>query len=241
MDIDIDKVKSNNLARESRDRRPINAFMELYSATESALKEVAALGASETTKETLVKSHLINVVTAVEVYFRDMLDSVFRLCNPEAFESKLKKLHDKNYKIDDLLAIYVNQIHPLELVANNLSFQNISNIEKTFSTLTGKPFFKKAKQMKWRLKDKPELECEINHTDIETLQEIFEERHLLIHNPNSDLKASLISTEERIDSILGVIMASDLVLTQFINENIDPEISSNKSRNADSDKAAASS
>ncbi|WP_269621128.1 hypothetical protein [Zhongshania sp. BJYM1] len=239
--MDIEKVKSNNLARESRDRRPISAFMELYSATDSALKEVAELGASEATKETLVKSHLINVVTAVEVYYRDMLDSVFRLCKPELFEGKLKNLHDKSYKIDDLLAIYVNRIHPLELVASNLSFQNIGNIEKVFSTLIGKPFFKQAKQLKWRLKEKPETECEINHSDIDTLQEVFEERHLLIHNPNGNLSASLASTEERINSIFGVVMASDLVLTQFINENIDPEISSNKSSNADGDKAAAGS
>lgn len=239
--MDIEKVKSNNRARKSRDKRPIAAFMELYSATDSALKEVTELGASEATKETLVKSHLINIVTAVEVYYRDMLDSVFSLCKPESFEDKLKKLHDKSYKIDDLLAIYVNRIHPLELVASNLSFQNTGNIEKTFSTLIGKPFFKQAKQLKWRLKEKPEIECKIDHSDIDALQDVFEERHLLIHNPNRSLSVSLDATEGRIDSIFGVVMASDLVLTQFINENIDPEISSNKSNNTDGDKAAADS
>jgi hypothetical protein len=240
MSMDIDKVKNNILAKKSRSNRPISAFMDLFDATNVALKEVNDLGASDKTKETLLKSHLINVVTAVEVYYRDMLDSVFRLCKPESFEEKLKKLHDKSYKIDDLIAIYVNQIHPLELVASNLSFQNINNIEKTFSTLTGKPFFKEAKQLKWRLADKPETESEISHADIEILQEIFEERHLLIHNPSNHLKVSLNSTEERIDSVLGVIMASDLVLTQFINKNIDPDLSSNNSSNSDAVSSAGS-
>lgn len=238
MDIDIEKVKSNNLARESRDRRPIRAFMDLFSATDSALKEVAELGASEATKETLAKSHLINVVTAVEVYYRDMLDLVFKTCKPESFEEKLKKLHDKSYKIDDLIAIYVNRIHPLELVSSNLSFQNINNIEKTFTTLIGTSFFKQAKQLKWRLKDKPEVECEIFHSDFEAMQEVFKERHLLIHNPNRNLSTSLGSTEDRINSIMGVVIASDLVLMQFINENIDPEILSNKPSNTGGDKAA---
>jgi hypothetical protein len=226
--MDIKKVNSNNLARKSRDRHPISAFLELYRATDSALKEVAELGASEATKETLVKSHLINVVTAVEVYYRDMLDSVFRLCRPESFEGKLKKLHDKSYKIDDLLAIYVNRIHPLELVANSLSFQNISSIENVFSTLIGKPFFKQVQQVRARVKENPEIEYQIDYSNIETMQEIFEERHLLIHNPNRNLSTSLASTEERINLILGVIGSSDLVLKQFINENIDPEISSNE-------------
>lgn len=232
--MDIEKIKSNKESRESRENRPIRAFVELYNATDSALKEVVQLGASEATIETLVKSHIINVVTAVEVYFRDMLDSVFRMCQRESFESKLKKLHDKSYKIDDLLVIYVNQINPLELVANSLSFQNIENIEKTFSTLIDKPFFKQTKQITWRLKDNPEVECNIDHSDIERLESIFKERHLLIHNPNRGLSTSLISTQERIDSVLGVVMASDLILTQFINGNTDSEILSRKQSNANS-------
>jgi hypothetical protein len=113
-------------------------------------------------------------------------------------------------------------------VASNLGFQNINNIERTFSTLIGKPFFKQTKQMKWRPANESEKISEISHFDIETLQEIFEERHLLIHNPNSQLKVTLSSTEKRIESIIGVIWASDLVLTQFIDENIAPELLTNK-------------
>lgn len=233
--MDIVKVTSNKKSRASRARRPIKAFVELYEATDSALKEVVELGASEATIETLVKSHVINVVTAVEVYFRDMLDTIFRLCRAEAFENKIKKLHDKSYKIDDLLAIYVNHIHPLELVADGLSFQNIENIEKTFSILLEKPFFKQTKQIAWRLKDAPETESTIQYSDIENLEGIFQERHLLIHNPNRNLSTSLILTQERINSVLGVVMASDLVLTNFINENIDPELLSSNSNSAGAD------
>lgn len=233
--MDIVKITSNKKSRTSRARRPIKAFLELYDATDSALKEVVGLGASEATIETLIKSHVINVVTAVEVYFRDMLDTIFRLCRRESFESKIKKLHDKSYKIDDLLVIYVNRIHPLELVADGLSFQNIESIEKTFSTLLDKPFFKQTKQFTWRLKDEPETESTIQHSDIENLEGIFQERHLLIHNPSRNLSTSLISTQERINSVLGVVMASDLVLTNFINENIDSELLSSNSDSAGAD------
>ncbi len=219
--MNIDKIINNSKARESRNRRPFNAFVDLFDATELALKEVSKLGASEATKETLLKSHLINAVTAVEVYYRDILDSVFRLCNPLVFENKLKKLHDHNYKINDLINIYVNRIHPLELVASNLSFQSVKNIDKTFTILLEKPFLKQVKQMKWRLKEKPEIEYEVTHNDIENLQSIFEERHQLIHNPNAHLTTSMYEIKEKMNSISLVIMASDLVLTQFINEHHD--------------------
>ncbi len=226
--MDIAKITKNTKARKSREAKPIRAFLDLLNSTNSALEEVSDLGASDTTKETLLKGHIINTVTAVEVYYRDMLDSVFRLCNPSSFNEKLNKLHDKNYKIDDLIELYVNRVHPLELVASSLSFQNIQSIDKVFSTLIGKPFFKQAKKLKWRLAKKPESEFEITHEDINTLQEIFEERHQLIHNPSKHFELSEEIIMGKINSIFCVIMASDLVLTQFINENIDPELSSNK-------------
>lgn len=227
--MDIVKITNNTKAKKSRDARPLGAFMDLYSSTEKALTEVAELNASDATKKTLLKSHVINTVTAVEVYYRDMLDSVFRLCKPSSFEDKLKKLHDRSYKIDDLLDMYIHKIHPLELVASSLSFQNIHNIDKTFTILIGKPFFKQAKQIKWRLADQPKTESEISHSDIQALQDLFDERHQLIHNPNIDFSTSINEIENKIDSVLGVIMASDLVMIQFINENLDPEVASNKS------------
>lgn len=225
--MDITKITENSKAKKSREAKPLSAFLDLFNATNSALEEVSELGASNATKEALLKDHIINTVTAVEVYYRDMLDSVFRLCKPPSFNDNLKKLHDKSYKIDDLIELYVNRVHPLELVVSSLNFQSMQSIEKVFSTLIGKPFFKQAKQMKWRLKEKPENEFEITHENINALQEIFEVRHQLIHNPGKHFTLSEEIVMDKINSILGVIMASDLVLIRFINENIDPEISSN--------------
>ncbi|MBD1575664.1 hypothetical protein HC723_04250 [Vibrio sp. S11_S32] len=222
--MDINKIIKNREARDSRNSRPISAFMELYQATDKALKEVQNLGASIETQETLVKSHVINIVTAVEVYYRDMLDSVFKMCDPSSFENKLKKLHDKSYKIDDLIAMYVNKIHPLELIASNHSFQNTNTIDKVFSIVIEKPFLKQVRHIKWCFKDDPKSESEATQEDILALQDLFEYRHLLIHNPNQSLKASIDVIEDQINSILGVVMASDLVMTQYLNDNIDPEI-----------------
>lgn len=201
----------------------MNAFLDLYSSTDKALKEVSKLNASEETQKTLLKSHVINIVTAVEVYYRDMLDSVFRLCKPSSFENKLKKLHDNSYKIDDLIDMYVHHIHPLELVSSSLSFQNIYNIDKIFTILIEKPFFKQIKQIKWRIKDTL-AESEASHDDIQSLEDLFTERHQLIHNPNIDFSTTIDDIEKKICSVLNVIMASDLVMTQFINENLDPEV-----------------
>jgi hypothetical protein len=222
--MDINKIIKNREARDSRSSRPFLAFMELYQATEKAIKEVADLGASPETQETLVKSHVINIVTAVEVYYRDMLDSVFKMCAPCSFEDKLNKLHDRSYKIDDLVAMYKNRVHPLELIASNHSFQNIYNIDKVFTIVIEQPFLKQVRHMKWRLADRPETETEATQENILALQDLFEYRHSLIHNPNKSLVASVEVTENQIDLAINVVMASDLIMSQYINDNIDPEI-----------------
>ena len=152
-DLDVKKITSNANARNSRNSRPYTAFNDLFNSTDKALKEVLSLNVSKETATTLMNSHVINSVTALEVYYKDMLDSIFKLCKPSSFEKKLKKLHDKTYKIDDLLDIYVHRIHPLSLIANNLSFQNTYNIDKVFSIIIEEPFFKKIKSGKYRFKD----------------------------------------------------------------------------------------
>lgn len=222
--MDIEKIKLNRMARASRNNRPLKTFMDIYSSTDKALKEVVSLGASLETQETLVKSHVINLVTAVEVYYRDMLDSIFRMCVPSSYKDILRKLHDHAYKIDDLVSMYEADIHPLELIANSHSFQNKENIERVFKIVLGDSFFKKIQSIKWRIKDSPESESEISYKDIEALQSIFEYRHSLIHNPNQKLSESLSSIEGKINSIFGVITASDIVLSSHINENLDPEL-----------------
>ena len=222
--MNIHKIIKNTEAKKSREAKPLGAFMDLYNATNSALLEVSELGASKSTKEARLKGHIINTVTAVEVYYRDMLDLVFKLCEPKAYNENLRRLHDKNYKIDEIIELYINKVNPLELISSSLSFQNIESIDKVFSILTGNQFFKQAKQLKWRLAEKPENEFQINNEDLKALQEIFDERHQLIHNPSRNFTVSEEIIISKIDSIFGVIMASNIIITNFINDNIDNKI-----------------
>ena len=222
-DLDVKKITSNANARNSRNSRPYTAFNDLFNSTDKALKEVLSLNVSKETATTLMNSHVINSVTALEVYYKDMLDSIFKLCKPSSFEKKLKKLHDKTYKIDDLLDIYVHRIHPLSLIANNLSFQNTYNIDKVFSIIIEEPFFKKIKSGKYRFKDNPKKEFSLEHKQLDLLQELFDMRHELIHNPNANHSINQ-DIYFKIQAAQNVVMFSDFVLGQYISDNIDPKI-----------------
>lgn len=226
--LDVKKIAKNTKARSSRNSRPYTAFNDLFNSTDKALREVLSLKVSTETATTLMNSHVINSVTALEVYYKDMVDSIFKLCKPSSFEKKLKKLHDKTYKIDDLLDIYVHSIHPLSLIANNLSFQNIYNIDKVFSIIIEESFIKKIKSGTYRIKENPENEFSLDDEQLKLLQELFDMRHELIHNPNTN--HSIDETIYfKIQAAQNVVMFSDFVLSKYIQDNIDPEVEEKKS------------
>ncbi|MEZ9337200.1 hypothetical protein AB4176_04885 [Vibrio splendidus] len=93
--MNINKINKNIAAKNSRNPRPFATFFDISESTSKAMAEVSSLSVSDETLVTLKNNQIINMVTAVEVYFRDMLDAIFKMCERESFEGKLKKLHDK--------------------------------------------------------------------------------------------------------------------------------------------------
>jgi len=80
----------------------------------------------------LEKQSVITMITAAEVYFRDMLDGIFRVCRPESFRPVLKEIYKSKHDIDDLLDFHVRRVHPLELVADSFNFQNPAVVASVF-------------------------------------------------------------------------------------------------------------
>lgn len=217
--MDIKKISENKDAKKSRSLRPVRAFHDLYTSSNLALEEVYTFNVSQSTKETLLKNHIINLVTAIEIYYKDMLDAIFRLCKPSSYESKLKKIHDKNYRINDIVNLYNNRIHPLELIVSSQSFQSIETIDKVFSTLLEKSFLTEIQQIKWKFNLEDKKEFSISNHEIKIVKELFKERHQLIHNPRMQYSFTKEEIEVKDVAIFGLIMASDLIFIQFINKN----------------------
>jgi len=217
--MNIEKIIHNKHAKKSRDLRPLRAFVDLYEANNSAMEEIHKLTVSNSTKEALLKSNIINLVTAIEVYYRDMLDAIFRLCKVSSYESSLRKIHDKNYKIDSILNLYNKKIHPLELIVDAQNFQNLETIDKVFSIILKKSFLKSILQIEWKFDLEDKNSSSISDQEIKIVKKVFEERHQLIHNPNMKYSITKDEIEDKVNAVFGLIMASDLVFIQFINEN----------------------
>jgi len=203
--------------------RPYLTFHRLYQEV-VALSNFNDNGTASPTRWAIEKQSVITIVTAVEVYFRDMLDCIFRLCKPVAFRPYLKQIHPLKYDIDDLIEFHVSRVHPLELIADNCNFQNPDEIAKVFKALIGRPFWDAVLDLHFRLVEQPSLEVKLDQEYFKSLQRTLKLRHEIIHSP--DMDRCELSDSERCDihSIGLLICGCDILLTDFISKNLDEEI-----------------
>ncbi len=168
----------------------------------------------------LERSIVITAVTAIEVYYRDMLDAMFRHCTPEFLEPKLKHLHSEKYDIIDILDIYRHRIHPVELITSNQSFQNIERIDKVFSNFTDGNFWKIVLNLEVSLD--PDFKAEnilvLKNEDFKGLQDIFNLRHELVHDP---ARKAFFTYEilQNLEKSQAMVFVSDIVLVRIIENN----------------------
>lgn len=223
--MDFAKVLRNREIRQSRHARPFLNLMEGANQCLEAGRKVVKSEDISSHSRLLERSVVITFVTHVEVYFRDMLDSVFRNCDPEYFLPSLKHIHQNKYGIDELIEIYQNQINPLELVSGDMSFQNTDKIEKVFSRFLGKSLWNSAINLKVRIKDAPETAYGFEPEYLEGLKRVFSLRHELVHNPMGT-KHLTEKVLDDIDNSLGLIFAVDCVLSEMLLAHRDPALES---------------
>lgn len=220
---DFDQVVSNREIRALRHSRPYSNLRDAVDQCKEAGRDLLETATAGAHLKLLERSVVITFVTHVEVYFRDMLDAVFKQCDPEFFIPKLKHIHNLKYDIEDLITIYQKQIHPLELISSDASFQNTDKIDKIFSKFVGKSVWGEAINLRIRLEDKPETVICFEPEYLESLQRVFSLRHELVHNPRQDfsLTENVLTDIENAD---GLLFAVDIVLCQMLVDHVDPTL-----------------
>lgn len=179
----------------------------------------------------LERSVVITMVSAIEVYYKDVLDGIFRICSPDFFEPHLKRIHATKYDISDLLEIYRNRVHPLELITANQSFQSAETIEAVFSKFLGNGLWSAVIGLQVRLKDNPETECTFKPELLADLKSLFALRHELVHNPAQRAVYSR-DIHNQIIAAGYLVFGSDVALTDMMAKNQDPSLGHDKKQHS---------
>jgi hypothetical protein len=220
--MDINQILQARANRATRHARPFSNFHEMYLQCVSA-GEMLVQGSIDPKFQTLLeRSAVISLVTSVETYYRDILEFIFKYCEPTFFEPHLKNLLPEKLDITDLIDVYRKQIHPLELVVSSQSFQNVDRIDRVFSRfLKGRGLWESILQLRVHIKDDPGTEASFSTEMLFALKKIFNLRHELVHNPAQ----RCFFDEATLADLHGVacmVFGSDIVLLPEIQANRDP-------------------
>ena len=222
--MNIKQVLQARANRRTRAERPFANFFEMIQQC-TAAGELLLSGSIDPKVTVLIeRSTVISTVTAIEVYYRDILDFIFRYCTPTYFEPHLKQLFPEKFDISDLLEVYRHKVHPLELVSAAQSFQNVDRIDKVFSKFINRGgLWENVLQLQVRVKDDPNTESSFTSEELVALRRVFDLRHELVHDP---ARRSFFTrqTVEDIWTATHVIFGSDIVLSTAIQANRDPAL-----------------
>lgn len=221
--MDPKQVIQTRVNRKTRLARPYTNFAEMFKQCKDAGEAVLRGDIAPEFTQLLERSSVITAVTAIEVYYRDILDYFFRYCSPDFFLPHIKQLHPEKFDITELVEIYTHQIHPFELISSAQSFQNVDRIDKVFSKFVGKSLWDSIFKLRVRQKDLPETEITWRQEDLDGLRRTFELRHELVHDP---ARRSFFtqSTLSDLWSAENMIFGSDFILCRVLAENKDPDL-----------------
>lgn len=212
----IVKYRQNQSARLLQ--RPFTTFFDEFSQCEQAAQAIVHGSVDEKFLILLERSSVISLVSAIECYYRDVLDGMFRLCKAEFVLPKIKQIHQAKYDALDIIDFFENEVQPYELIVLAQSFQNTESIERVFSKFVETGFWKSILNLQVRERDDPENVVTWTHKDMDGLKATFDLRHELVHNPG---RASFMTDEIHSDLCRAahMIWGSDVTLMNLIGAN----------------------
>ena len=221
--IDIKKLLQSRIARESRQGQPI---LNLLTVSKEIDEAATHLFKNRDTpfRSILEKSIPILSVTAIETYYRDILDSIFRMCDPDFFKPVLKDIHKSKYDIDDLVLMHEESIHPLEMISSTLNFQSVEAIDKVFSKFLKKGLWDSVIGTRVRQAVQPEPEIEFKHEYLQSLRNLFNTRHDLVHNQIHPHKELTTEFFDEISASFLLVTGSHFAISDMINKKLNKVI-----------------
>lgn len=219
----IDEIIQYRANRKERSARPWSNFHHHYEECINAGGLIIEKSIKNDLAPLISRAVIITTVSAIEVYYKDILDFIFRYCKPNFFKPHLKKLLPDKYDVSDIINFHENNINPYELISSSQSFQNIEKINKVFSLFLAKDLWSTLLECKYAFAQKKELITEDNtftwsQEDINGMKRIFDLRHQIVHDlvKNFKIKSNHMNDLSR---SMYVVLGSDLILSSAIEKN----------------------
>lgn len=145
-----EKITLQRSLRNTRSLSPINNFFGQLELIENLYFEIEKNIESHKLIQQARRQLVISLVSALEVYFKDLLMQSY---DSGVFEnSYLVKVMNRRFLLSDIKNIIDNKFTVGEILASIFTFNNLKSVNKVFSGLIGMNFFKELNDFEFELK-----------------------------------------------------------------------------------------
>ena len=194
---------------------PIEVFYEKIRQSLFLLRLVESSQAPKEIKTEARKNFIINCVTALENFLKDMIVGLVDIGDLNV-EDLLK---GEKISLYDAYSLFVNKKVSLgELIAVNFSWQNLERINQVVSKLTGENFLDKLENVQVKDEEgKPKFTLNNKFPDWRNkLFELFRLRHQFVHQVSFNDRLGLQRVKNLCKVLTAFVEAAEQYLFEFI-------------------------
>ncbi len=226
----IEKILLQRALRNTRSFSPVDNYFKQLEVIEDLYFEIEKNIESSKLIQQARKQLVISLVSALEVYFKDSLMTAY---DSGSFnDSYLVKRLQKRFFLKDIQDIIKNKITIGEVLASIFTFSNLKSVNKVFSSLIGKNFFKELNEYQFELKSQADEESDIptiNNTTMLNedrrvyfnLKELYSIRPFITHDQPEKSSISEFQIQYFISSSELFAIVIDNYLCSIMNNEIE--------------------
>ncbi|HBD93352.1 MAG: hypothetical protein A2015_10450 [Spirochaetes bacterium GWF1_31_7] len=226
----IEKILLQRALRNTRSFSPVDNYFKQLEVIEDLYFEIEKNIESSKLIQQARKQLVISLVSALEVYFKDSLMTAY---DSGSFnDSYLVKRLQKRFLLKDIQDIIKNKITIGEVLASIFTFSNLKAVNKIFSSLIGKNFFKELNEYQFELKSQADEESDIPTINKTTmlnedrrvyfnLKELYSIRPFITHDQPEKSSISEFQVQYFISSAELFAIVIDNYLCSLMNNEID--------------------
>jgi len=226
------KIKKSRLNKKKREDRPFHNFQLKTQRSQKLLQNILVSISDKTCVKEALSQYVISDITALEVYFKDVFLEIFDFFKDDKellMRCSEGKLVEKNFSVEDLIIINREKIKIPEIILGHQNFQNLSSINKVFSTIVGEDLFELLNKNKFHRGEPEDFTVPLRSDWYPMMKEYLDLRHTLTHDYTLKSKIDSQRIRELHNNLECFVIAMDIcIFYNFIKPRVETEIQNKK-------------
>lgn len=205
---------------------PVNYFFYAIRKADTLVEAIKEHIKDKKILEIAVSQSIVSLVTGLEVYCKDTLADL--VDKGRVDDSKLVGSHRPKYTLDEIKYISEHNISLGDLISSSYNFQNLHEIQKSFSLAMGSDFFHEIKHHKLYIDydEGGSVETVMLPDNIyDTLQKVIECRHKVVHEVDYGFTIPTDDFDELSMTLLDFVLVMDDMISEAFNQQADDSTS----------------